>query len=62
MCPPPKPKKPVAPPPPVEAPEVELGSENQDQSKRALKRRGRNKLRTGLEIASGPGGLQAPAL
>lgn len=47
---PPKPEKPQAPPPPVKAPEIQLGSEDPLQDPRLAKRRGRNALRTGLTI------------
>lgn len=53
---PPKAPKP-APPPKVEAPEVELGSDNPNQDVRLLKRRGRSALRTGLSIERNGSGL-----
>ena len=56
MCPPPKPKKPVGPPPPIEAPEIELGGNERAGATRQRKQRGRNQLRTGLGIAGALGG------
>jgi len=60
MCPPPKPKKAKAPPPPIEAPEVELGAEDKASDIRGRKRRGRNALRTGLQLSAPSGGLNVP--
>lgn len=47
---PPKAKGPSAPPPPVKAPEIQLGSDNPSEDLRRLKRRGVGALRTGLTI------------
>ncbi len=52
MCPPPKPKKPQGPPAPIQAPEIELGGADKAGDVRQRKRRGRNQLRTGLNIAA----------
>lgn len=61
MCPPPKPAKPKAPPPPVEAPVIELGNENPNKALRERGARGRNQLRTGLNITAGSSnGLSIP--
>jgi hypothetical protein len=57
MCKPPKKKKAKAESPPVEAPVIELGAENQAADTRSKKRRGRNQLRTGLSITPSGGGL-----
>jgi hypothetical protein len=42
----------------VKAPELELGNEAADEGPRRRAARGRNKLRTGLQIAAGGAGLQ----
>lgn len=44
--------------PEVKAPELELGNEATDEGPRRRAARGRNKLRTGLQIAAGGAGLQ----
>lgn len=58
---PPKPPRPAVPPPPVKAPEIQLGSDKDASDTRRLKRRGRNLLRTDLQIQSSRGtGLTIP--
>lgn len=54
---PPKPPTPIR-EPEVKAPELELGTEATDTTPRSRQARGRNKLRTGLQIASDAAGLQ----
>jgi hypothetical protein len=53
----PKPKKPDAPPPPIEAPKIELETESAAHAVRRRQRNGRNQLRTGLTVPSGGPGL-----
>jgi len=57
MCKPPKAKKDAKEVAPVEAAEIELGSENETADVRTKKRRGRNQLRTGLAVAPSGSGL-----
>lgn len=49
-------------PPPVKAPEIQLGNENSSTDARRLKRRGRNQLRTdlGLSLERTGSGLTIP--